>query len=43
MWQKFVAWVKALFGIKQEVALPTFSGWIKDTPDSRDQVYGETK
>ena len=46
MWQTFINWLKSLFGVKDSDDKLTefpFTGVIKDTPDSRDQIFGETK
>ena len=52
MWQAFIDWLKGLFGSEdsssfedpvEELDDQTFAGWIKDEPDARDQIFGETK
>lgn len=44
MLQSFIDWFVGLFFKKKvEQAAETFSGWIKDEPDARDQIFGETK
>lgn len=48
MLKSFFAWVKSLFSSSPtqptppEVDFP-FTGTIKDEPDARDQIFGETK
>ena len=42
MWHAFITWLRSLFA-KDEPVVETFDGWIKDDPDHRDQIYGETK
>jgi hypothetical protein len=45
MWQKFVDWLKSLFGSEDSVSFLeeeqkfSFTGVIKDDADSRDQVF----
>jgi len=36
MLTKFINWVKSFF---RKPKVETFSGWIKDTEDSRDQIF----
>lgn len=39
MLHAFIEWICSFFkDIEEEY---TFSGWIKDTPDSRDQIFKE--
>jgi hypothetical protein len=41
MLQQFYQWLKSFF--VKKAAEQTFSGWIKDDKDERDQIFGETK
>ena len=54
MWQAFINWLKSLFESKDSDPIPCdnssekneefpFTGAIKDTLDSRDQIFEETK
>lgn len=47
MWQAFVNWLTSLFGSEDPTPFEdveySFTGVIKDDPDSRDQIFGETK
>lgn len=39
MWQILISWLSSLF--MKKVIEPTFNGWIKDTFDNRDQLFGK--
>lgn len=42
MLQRFLSFLKSIFGCKKPVEVEpaeTFSGWIPDVPDSRDQIF----
>lgn len=46
MWQKFIDWLKSLFGSEDPTSFEDeefFAGALVDEPDARDQVFGETK